>query len=47
MTLAYSEPFQTSKIEHFVKIVTNLKSSIVLAKCSIIGISQNSECAYA
>ena len=43
---AYSEPFQTSKMERFGKIVNNLQPLTIFAKRSILDIWEGCEYAY-
>ena len=43
---AYSEPCQTSKKEHFAKIVNGYKPSTIFAKCFILDLWQGSEYAF-
>ena len=42
-TQSYSEPYQTSKMEHFAKIVNGWKPFTTFAKHSILDVSQGSE----
>ena len=43
----YSEPFQTSKMEFFVKIVNGSKPLTIFVKYSILDVWKGSECASA
>ena len=40
MANVYSEIFQTSKMEHFVKVINCLNSSTIFAKCSILDVDR-------
>ena len=42
----YSEPSQTCRMEHFVKILDNFKPLTILAKSPTLDVCQTFECVY-